>query len=69
LLVPALSAQHFRANIERSAGPTIKLVQTLAATNPERLQEYRREFDAVVTQYFRDNLVRQDYLMTRARKV
>lgn len=68
LLVPALSAQHFRRNIERSAGPTIKLVETLSATNPERLREYRREFDAVVAQYFRDNLVRQDYLLTRARK-
>jgi SAM-dependent methyltransferase len=68
MLVPALSAQHFRLNIERSAGATVKLVQTLAATNPEQLQEYRREFDAIVTQYYRDNLVRQDYLMTRARK-
>jgi SAM-dependent methyltransferase len=69
LLVPALSAKHFRLNVERAAGPTIKLVQTLSATNPERLSEFRREFDAVVTQYYRDNLVRQDYLMTRARKV
>jgi SAM-dependent methyltransferase len=69
LLVPALSAQHFRSNIERTAGPTIRLVQTLAATNPERLQEYRREFESVVSQYHRDNQVRQDYLMTRARKV
>jgi len=69
MLVPALSAQHFRLNIERAAGPTIKLVQMLSATNPERLDEFRREFDVVVTQYYRDNLVRQDYLMTRARKV
>ena len=69
LLVPALSPQHFRLNIERSAGPTVKLVQTLAATDPERLREYRREFDAIITQYHRDNLVRQDYLLTRARKL
>jgi len=68
LLVPALSVQHFRFNIERSAGPTIRLVETLSATDPGRLREFRREFDAVVTQYCRDNLVRQDYLMTRARK-
>jgi SAM-dependent methyltransferase len=69
LLVPALSAPHFRLNIERSAGAIPKLVEGLAATNPERLREFRQEFDAVVTQYHRDNLVRQDYLMTRARKV
>src|SRR5208282_1628270 len=64
LLVPALSPQHFRFNVERFAGPTIKLVQTLSATNPERLGEFRREFDAVVTPYHRDNQVRQDYLLT-----
>jgi SAM-dependent methyltransferase len=69
LLVPALSIQHFRMNIERSAGPTIKLVETLSATNPDGLREYRREFDAIVARYYRDNLVRQDYLLTRARKV
>jgi SAM-dependent methyltransferase len=68
LLVPALSLQHFRLNIERSAGPTIRLVETLSATDPGRLREFRREFDAVVARYYRDNLVRQDYLMTRARK-
>lgn len=69
MLVPALSAQHFRLNIERSAGPIIKLVEGLSATSPERLNEFRQAFDAVVTQYHRDNLVRQDYLMTRARKI
>ena len=69
LLVPALSVQHFRLNIERSAGAIPKLVEDLAASNPERLREFRQEFDAVVTQYHRDNLVRQDYLMTRARKI
>jgi hypothetical protein len=28
-----------------------------------------REFDAVVAQYMESNLVRQDYLLTRARKL
>ena len=69
LLVPALSPQHFRLHIERSAGPVMKMVQTLSATAPDRLQEYRRQFDAIVAQYMQDNLVRQDYLLTRARKV
>jgi SAM-dependent methyltransferase len=69
ILVPALSPQHFRANIERAAGPIIKMVQTLSASQPERLEAYRAEFDAIVSQYMRDNLVRQDYLLTRARKV
>jgi SAM-dependent methyltransferase len=69
LLVPALSPQHFRLNIERSAGPVIKMVETLAISQPERLQAYRAEFDAIVSQYMRDNLIQQDYLLTRARKL
>jgi len=68
-LVPALSPQHFRAAIERSAGPVIKMIETLAATNPDRLQEYRKEFDSIVAEYMQDNVVRQSYLMTRARKI
>ena len=68
MLVPALSLQHFRQRVETSAGPLIKLVQQLSATDPDRLQAFRREFDAVVDHYFEGNVVRQDYLMTRARK-
>ena len=68
-LVPALSPQHFRAAIERSAGPVIKMIETLAATNPDRLQEYRKEFDSIVAKHMQDNVVRQSYLMTRARKI
>ena len=69
LLVPALSPQHFRIHIERSAGPVIKMVQKLAADTPDRLQEYRAEFDTIVARFMRDNVVRQDYLLTRARKI
>lgn len=66
---PALSPQHYRLTIERSAGPIIKVIEELAATDPARLQSFRREFDAVVADYTLDNVVRQDYLLTRARKV
>ena len=68
LLSAALSPQHFRLERERSAGPMIKMVECLSATNPERLQEFRREYDSLVTLHLRDNLVRSDYLLTRARK-
>lgn len=68
MLSPALSPQHFRANIERSAGPTIKLVELLSATNPEALEAFRDQFDAIVEDYMRDNTVRQDFLLTRAVK-
>jgi SAM-dependent methyltransferase len=69
MLVPALSLAHFRSNVERAAGPVIKLIEMLTATDPERLASFRREFDAIVAPYFADNIVRQDYLMTAARKV
>jgi len=68
MLVPALSLAHFRRNTERSAGPLIKLVETLSVTDPARLASFRQEFDAIIATYFEDNIVRQDYLMTAAPK-
>ena len=69
ILVPALTPQHFRMVIERSAGPIIKMIETLATSQPERLESYRTEFDAIVSEYMRDNQIKQDYLLTRARKL
>lgn len=69
IFVPALSPQHFRLGVERSAGPIIKMVQVLSDTDPKRLGLFRAEFEAVVSQYMENNLVRQDYLLTRARKI
>ena len=66
--VPALSLQHNRAATEKTAGPILKLVESLTATDPARLEIYRREFEATVADYFEDNVVRQDYLLTRATK-
>ena len=69
MVVPSLSPQHNRRHAERTAGPLIKLVESLAATDPDRLAAFRREFEAIVAEYFEDNTVRQDYLLTRATKV
>jgi SAM-dependent methyltransferase len=67
-MVPALSPQHFRLKIEQTAGPIIKLVETLSATDPAKLATFRREYDNVAAEYFQDNRVQQGYLMTRASK-
>ena len=67
--VPALSVAHLREMNERTAGPVLKLVESLSATDPSRLEEFRREYDAIIVQYFDDNIVRQGYLMTRASRV
>jgi SAM-dependent methyltransferase len=68
MLAPALSPSHYRAFFERSAGPVIRLVEALSASDPARLSQLRREFETLVGEYLRDNLVRQDYLLTRAIK-
>ena len=65
--IPALSPQHYRASIELTAGPVIKLVQSLA-NQPERLAQFRAELDDLISQFFTQNRVRQSYLMTRAVK-
>lgn len=65
---PALSPQHFRNMIERTAGPIVRLVETLSASDPAKLAAFRREYEALVAEYHEDNLVRQDYLLTRAIK-
>jgi SAM-dependent methyltransferase len=67
--VPALSPRHHRETTERTAAPILKLVESLTASNPARLSEFRTEYDALAAEYFDDNAVRQDYLLTRATKI
>lgn len=67
--VPALSPQHSRTGIEKTAGPVLKLVELLGASDPARLEEFRRAYELLIADYTDENLVRQDYLMTRATKV
>ena len=69
MLVPSLSPQHNRLMMERTAGPVIKLVESLAAADPAKLAEFRREYEGILSEYLSENIVRQDYLMTRARKL
>jgi SAM-dependent methyltransferase len=66
--VPALSPQHFRIRLESTAGPVIKLIESLAA-DPARLAMFRNEYEALVAEYYEENTVRQDYLLTRASKI
>jgi len=68
MLTSALSIAHYRTNSERTAGPLIKLVETLSASDPARLSKLREECQALIGEYFIDNQVRQDYLLTRATK-
>jgi len=64
---PYLSVPHVRAFFEKFVGPVQRVVGML---EPEKLAAFRREFDALVSEYFEpdENILRQDYLQTRAKK-
>jgi hypothetical protein len=47
----------------------VRLVATLEGSDPATLEKFRREYEALAEEYFEDNLVRQDYLITCATKV
>ena len=68
MLVPMLSLNHQRELFERTAGPVIKLVELLSVSDPAKLSTFREEVQALSAQYYADNVLRQDYLMTRAIK-
>jgi SAM-dependent methyltransferase len=63
---PALSVDHFRLFMEKSVGPIQKLVERLAG-DPEKLSAIRAEFDALTRPYYAENVVHQDYILTRAK--
>ena len=63
---PALSLSHFREFMERSVGPIQKLMEA-SAKEPERLAALRAEFEALAAPYYFGNVIRQEYLLTRAK--
>jgi SAM-dependent methyltransferase len=65
---PALSPQHYRVTMERTAGPVVKLVENLSANQAPKLAAFRQEFDTLAAEYFGDNILRMEFLMTRATK-
>jgi SAM-dependent methyltransferase len=69
MTVPVLSPQLHLANTERTIGPLIKLVETLSGSDPGKLAQFRAEAQALTREYLDGNLLRQDYLLTRATKI
>ncbi len=64
----AISPRHYRLFQENYTGPTIRLVKSLN-NEPAKLAGWREECDALISQYFEDNIVRMEHLHTRATKV
>ncbi len=61
----ALSALHYCRAAEETIGPARALAQR---GDTETLQRFRAELKALAEEYFEDNFIRQDYLLTRAVK-
>lgn len=68
MTIPALSPTHLRLFQEAKAGPFVRTVQVLQQ-DPARLAAWRREVEELISEYLHDNVVRQEYLFTRATKV
>lgn len=66
--VPSLSPQHYREWMELTAGPLIRLLQSLA-NQSEQLAKFRAEFEAVISDFFVGNRVRQSFLMSKATRL
>jgi len=63
--VPALSLPHLWYYMSASIGPLQKIVERLA-NEPDQLGAIRQEMIDLAEPYFSDNIMHQDYLLTRA---
>jgi hypothetical protein len=69
MLVSTLSLKHYRTFTEKTAGPVLKVVESLSVRDPAKLAAFRSEYEALASEYFEDNVIRQGYMMTRATKI
>ena len=67
MLTPCLSPQHYRATIEGTAAPLLKLVQSLSG-EPAKLAQFRAELEALIARFTKQNVLLQHFLQTRAIK-
>jgi ubiquinone/menaquinone biosynthesis C-methylase UbiE len=63
--LPVLSLHHYVALMEETVGPVRALLQSGDAA---KIAEYRTQLRALAANYYSDNALQQDYLITRAIK-
>jgi ubiquinone/menaquinone biosynthesis C-methylase UbiE len=68
MIVPTLSPKHFIAWQTAKIGPVMKTVGALQK-EPAKLEAYLKESTELIATYMTDNVVRHEYLLTRATKV
>ena len=69
MLFPALSIQHYRLFMESNLGSIKKVLQGFDASDPAKSAALRLELERLAASYFANNMLRQDYLLTRAVRV
>src|SRR5262249_36140954 len=69
MFFPVLSVAHYRRFMEESFGPARKLLAQLDASEPAKAAQLRKEIEGLAAEYWDDNQLRQDFLLTRAIKV
>jgi ubiquinone/menaquinone biosynthesis C-methylase UbiE len=67
MMAPTLSPAHMLNLFEKNAGPLAKLVEALSK-NREKLTDLRARALILISKFFQDNYLRQDFLMTRCIK-
>ena len=67
MLVPALSPQHYRAQMELTIAPVAKAVETLSS-DPARLAEFRAQLESLIDLHLSRNQIKQSFLLARALK-
>ena len=67
IISPGLSISHLLGMFEKGAGPLSNLVEKLS-TQPNKLVLLRTEILNTISQYFENNSLRQDYLLTKGTK-
>lgn len=67
MVVPTLSTRHYLTLMAATAAPIMKVTEQLAG-EPQRLNAFRTEFEAIAAAYFSGNQIHQTFLMTRGYK-
>jgi len=67
MIIPTLSPEHYMAWRNVTIGPQIK-AKAILQKEPAKLEAYDREYTALVNEYLVDNLLKHEYLLTRAIK-
>ena len=67
IMLQGLSVNHLRHIFETSTGP-LKKMMTLLSNEPQKLNSIRSELDKIISDYFHNNQLKLDFLLTKGYK-